>query len=458
MIYIKEGKEKSLLRHHPWVFTGAIDEERTRKDARLENGREETLRKDPSAEFPEEGKKEQSALQRSYRKNSETQGVIARTGVHKVADKNGRFIAWGYYDEESHIVLRLLSWDENDMPDGAWWERKTSESISKRAHFFSSDDTNAFRIIHGEADYLPGVAADVYGALVRVVISARMAFFNREHIVSAIQKRISPELIILNTDAAFCGIEKLKEITEYYKSGERFYPDAAFEPIQIKESGIYYTFTPGTGQKSGFYCDQRENRNVFEKYVRMSVSSSDRKPIVLDACSYTGAFTLHALRAGAERVDAVDVSEAAIECLMRNVKLNIREGVLPENAFSRITTEKADVFAKLRTIPSDLYDLIILDPPKLAKTVKNLEEAKKGYKDLNRLAMQKIKNGGVLFTCSCSGALKWDDFRTVIGWAAKDAGVEVQILEALSQKEDHPVRLSFPESEYLKVYALRILK
>lgn len=406
MIRIKMGKEKNLLRHHPWVFSGAMEED----------------------------------------------SIPQSAGIEKVVTWEGRFIAWGYYDSESHIQLRLLSWNEDIIPDDAWWRSTVRSSVLRRKLFFEdkASQTNVFRIIHGEADMLPGVAADVYGRIVRIIISARLAWEKREVIVSAIEDLLHPQMIILNTDSSFCAIERLKEVTEYYKGGVRFVPTEKLEDIRIRESGLYYGLTPGSGQKSGFYCDQRENRNCIEKYVKDAV--------VLDGCCYTGSFTMHALRAGAKKVDSFDSSSDAIHRLLSNVNMNIELGTLAPDCRERVTATKADIFETLRTIPRNYYDVMILDPPKLAQTTKALENAKKAYKDLNRMAMEKIKGNGILVTCSCSGALSREDFRTVLAWSAKDAHVEVQILETLGQGMDHPIRMSFPESEYLKVFVLRVLE
>ncbi len=406
MIRILEGKEKNLIKHHPWVFSGALD-------------------------------------------NSTLPAVA---GVEKVCSSDGRFIAWGWYDKDSHIPLRLLSWKENDIPNEGWWARSVRESILRRRAFFEdkSSSTNVFRIIHGEADMLPGVACDVYGRIVRAIISARVAWDMRSVIVNTIESLLHPQMIILNTDSAFCSIEKLHEVTEYYKNGTKFVPTERLDEIKIREDGLYYALVPGSGQKSGFYCDQRENRIRLEQYVKDAV--------VFDGCCYTGGFTLHALRGGCKHVDSFDSSSDAIHLLLANVKLNESLGTLPEKSLERVSATKADIFETLRTIPQNIYDVMILDPPKLAQTIKALENAKKAYKDLNRLAMEKIRNGGILMTCSCSGSLKREDFRTVLAWSAKDAGVEVQILETLGQGMDHPIRMSFPESEYLKVYILRVIK
>ncbi len=406
MIKIRQGKEKNLLRHHPWVFSGAMEED----------------------------------------------SIPTESGVHKVVTSEGRFIAWGVYDSESHIQLRLLSWDEEVCPDDDWWRKTIRESILRRRSFFEdkAGDTNTFRIIHGEADMLPGIAADVYGRIVRVIISARVSWNLRQLIVDTIEGILHPQMIILNTDASFCAIEHLHEVTEYYQEGVRFTPSEKLEDIRIRESGIYYGLTPGSGQKSGFYCDQRENRVALERYVKDAV--------VMDGCSYTGGFTMHALRAGARSVDAFDSSSDAVHRLLANVNLNVELGTLPEDSRDRVTATKADIFETLRTIARNKYDVIVLDPPKLAQTIKSLDNAKKAYKDLNRMAMEKIKGNGILITCSCSGALSREDFRTVLAWSAKDARVEAQVLETLGQAQDHPIRLSFPESEYLKVFILRIIK
>ncbi len=406
MIKIKQGKEKNLMRHHPWVFSGAMEEST----------------------------------------------IPSESGVHKVVTSEGRFIAWGVYDSESHIQLRLLSWDEDVCPDDEWWRSTIRASILRRRTFFEDkgSNTNAFRIIHGEADMLPGIAADVYGRIVRVIVSARVAWNNRQLIVDTIEGILHPQMIILNTDSSFCAIEHLHEVTEYYQGGLRFTPSEKMDDIRIREAGIYYGLTPGSGQKSGFYCDQRENRIRIERYVKDAV--------VLDGCSYTGGFTMHALRAGAKSVDAFDSSSDAVHRLLANVNMNVELGTLPSDARERVTATKADIFETLRSIARNKYDVIILDPPKLAQTIKSLDNAKKAYKDLNRMAMEKIKGNGILVTCSCSGALTREDFRTVLAWSAKDARVEAQVLETLGQAEDHPIRLSFPESEYLKVFILRIIK
>ena len=404
-VTIMEGKEKNLLRHHPWVFSGAIE-----------------------------------------KTECETIPCICRVITHE-----GRFIAWGVYDTQSHIELRLLSWEERRYPDEKWFSDTVRKAILRRKSFFNNTEkTNVFRLIHGEADMLAGIACDVYARTIRIIISSRYAYSMKDTLIKTITEMLNPDLIVLNTDKSFCGIEHLKEVTEYYRNGVRFSPSESLEKIRIREDGLYYSLIPGSGQKSGFFCDQRENRIRAEQYSKGKT--------VLDMCSYTGSFTMHALRGGALYVDAFDASADAVSALKSNIMLNVELGTLCKGCEERVTALKGDMFETLRNIPENKYDMIILDPPKLAKTSKGLEEAKKGYKDINRMAMEKIADGGILVTCSCSGALTREDFRTVLAWSAKDAGCEVQVLETLGQAQDHPIRLSFPESEYLKVFILRIIK
>ncbi|MCF0237138.1 MAG: class I SAM-dependent methyltransferase, partial [Sphaerochaetaceae bacterium] len=306
MIELKAGKEKNLLKHHPWVFSGALEE----------------------VSLPTEA------------------------GIQKVVSSEGRFVAWGWYDKDSHIVLRLLSWDEDQYPNNQWFEKTIRESILRRASFFAdkTSGTNVFRIIHGEADMLPGVACDVYGKIVRLVISARIAWDLRQVFVNTIESLLHPQMIIINTDSAFCSIEKLHEVMEYYKEGVKFSPSEKLEQIQIRESGIYYGLIPGGGQKSGFYCDQRENRLRLETYAKDAT--------VLDGCCYTGGFTLHALRGGAKSVHSYDSSSDAIHRLLSNVNLNEEMGTIPQGSRDKVVGEKGDIFEVLRNTKKDFYDLI----------------------------------------------------------------------------------------------------
>ncbi len=402
-ITIHKGKEKQLLKHHPWVFSGAI--------AEIENGE--------GADWAE------------------------------VVSEDGRFIAYGYYDEKSHVVLHLLSWNKEENVGDRFIARLVKEAILRRRCFFSSPDTTAFRLIHGEADFLPGFAADCYGSEIRIILSSRFAVLFLDITISTITELLHPSLIETTVDPFYGPADGIPDKVRYFRNGEEITLGDE-KNVQFIESGIYYEAAHGRGQKSGFYCDQRENRKIIERYAKGKT--------VLDVCSYTGGFTLHALKAGAKSVDAVDSSESALRHLLFQVHLNEDKGVLKEGSRERVTIKSADAFDYIREIEEDKYDLIILDPPKLAKTRSKLENAQKAYKDLNRVAMKKIKDGGIIATFSCSGAMTREIFQMTLAWAAADADVEIQILDVLAAGEDHPIRMSFPESEYLKGFVLRVIK
>ena len=404
-ITIKEGKDKAPKRHHPWVFSGAID--------RIE------------PEFTEPGWAE----------------------VYSVS---GIFIAYGWYDEKSHIILRLMSWNRKESVGDDFVRKLVKDAVIRRKSFFSLPNTTAFRLIHGEADFIPGLAVDAYGRELRAIVSSRFANQYLAVIAEELDRMLHPSLIEAVTDKQFAGIEGLAEKIRHFRNGCETREDENRENARFIENGIWYEAAPGKGQKSGFYCDQRDNRMICEEYAKGKT--------VLDLFSYTGAFTLHLLRGGAEKVDAVDSSESALRHLLYQVHLNEDKKVLPEGTRDRVTITSANAFEWLRESEDGKYDMMILDPPKLAKTKGSLENAMKAYKDLNRVAMMKIKNGGIIATYSCSGAMTREDFRTMLSWSATDAGCEIQILRTLSAGSDHPVRLSFPESEYLKGYILRVIK
>ncbi len=404
-ITIKAGREKLLLKHHPWVFSGAID--------RVDGNRGE--------------------------------GDFA-----KVLSADGDFIAYGYYDEKSHIVLHLLSWDEGTQADESLVRSLVRKSVLRRARLLGEKGTTALRLIHGEADFLPGIAADCYGREIRIIASSRFADRFLPQIAAELDALLHPAIIESSVDKAYASSEGLPDRIRTFRDGKEAAEDLSRPSVRFIEDGILYEAAPGKGQKSGFYCDQRDNRRIVEEYAEGRT--------VLDLFSYTGPFTLHALRGGALSVDAVDSSESALRHLLYQIHINEDEGVIAKGSRDRVTITDADCFEHIRTVESGKYDLMILDPPKLARTKGSLDNAMKAYKDLNRVAMTKIRNGGIIATFSCSAAMTRESFRMMLSWAAADAHAEVQLLRTLSAGEDHPVRLSFPESEYLKGAILRIIR
>ncbi len=404
-ITLREGREKLPMKHHPWVFSGAI------------------RRIEPKA---------------------------VEAGWADVFTSDGRFIAHGWYDEKSHIVLHLISWKEDEIMDDECIAKLVTESVRRRG-IISEGNTTAYRLIHGEADFLPGIAADIYGKEIRIVISSRFADHFLPVIAEALDNELKPDIIEASVDKAYAGSEGLKERTRTFIRGKETDDDFSGRSAQeFLEDGIRYSIEPGKGQKSGFYCDQRVNRKIVERYA-----AGKR---VLDLFSFTGGFTLHALRGGCASVDSVDSSFPAVKALEENIRRNEDDGILPVGSAERSHQYVSDCFDFLRSSENGRYDMMILDPPKLAKTKSALENAIRAYKDLNRVAMLKIENGGIIATFSCSGAVTREDFRMMLSWAAADAGVEIQLIETLSAGPDHPVRLSFPESEYLKGCIIRVLK
>ncbi len=406
-ITIKEGKEKQMMRHHPWAFSGAI---------------KSVDRKFDTASWAD------------------------------VYTEKGEFIAKGWYDEKSHIALRLISWNEKEKMGESLVRRLVRDAVVRRKDFFRKESTtNAFRIVHGEADFLPGFAIDVYASVIRIVISSRFAASFLKTVVDELEEILNPAMIIASSDSQFTSLEALSERMRYFIKGEeKKIAEDRLDSLRILENGIYYEIPAARGQKSGFYVDQRDNRVIAEQYAEGKTC--------LDVCSYTGAFTLHMLKAGCKSVKALDSSESALKHLLFQVHLNEQKNAIAPCSRTKVEIASGDAFELLRKEDDDKYELIVLDPPKLARSKAVLESAMRAYKDLNRLAMKKVKNNGIIMTFSCSAALSREDFRKVIAWSAKDLSVEAQILRTLSQAEDHPIRLSFPESEYLKGFVLRILK
>lgn len=403
-IRIAKGKEKQLLRHHPWVFSKAFDQ----------NGLDD--------------------------------------GIVRVEAYDGSFIAWGMYDSKSHIPLHLLSWKEHETIDASWWQGRIRESVLRRKRYLTGSDRQdtTFRLIFGEADMLPGLVADVYGTMIRLIISSHMAWERKDIAVTTLAGLLHPSLIVVTTDSNYTSIEAIPKSALFWKDGAYFTPEGKLEAVRFKESGLFYEIIPGMGQKSGFYCDQRENRKLIERYAQGAT--------MLDAFCYTGGFTLHALKAGASHVDMMDASEDALHQALVHIHINQDQQTIPSDSRGKVTTTCCNVFEQMRSLKENYYDLMVLDPPKLAKTKSQAETASRAYKDLNRLAMAKIKNGGIIATFSCSGAIDRETFRMILAWAAMDAGVELQILDTLGAGDDHPIRISFPESEYLKGYIVRIIK
>lgn len=391
-VILKKGKEKAAVLRHPWIFSGAID----RIKGKPTNGEIVTVRS---------------------------------------AEKE--FLAYAYYNDQSRVALRLIEWDENARVDKDWYTLKIKNAIASRSQVLD-ELTNTCRLVFSEADFLPGLIIDKYADFLSLQLLSAGIEAVQEDIIDILRQELNPKGIFDKSDAGARKHENLEPVQGL------LWGETPPEFIEVKENGILYHINIADGQKSGFYCDQRENREVLAAY------SKDKT--VLDCFSYSGGFTLNSLKNGATHVTSVDSSALALETLQHNLELN---GYSKEKQDSI----QSDVNKQLRVFKEEgkTFDVLVLDPPKYAPSRSTLDRAARAYKDLNRLGMHLLKKGGILATFSCSGAVDLETFKQIIAWAALDAGREIQIIKQFHQPEDHPVRISFPEGEYLKGLLLRVL-
>ena len=394
-VHLKKGKEESLGRFHPWVFSGAIHHI---------DGR------------PEEG------------------------DVVRVVSADGKFLAVGHIQIGS-IAVRVLSFDDITI-DRSFWKQRLSAAYGVRKSIFpqwTNDNgqlTNAFRLIHGEGDGLPGLVIDVYDRTAVMQAHSVGMHVSRHEIADALSEVM---------EGVIDNIYYKSENTLAYKAsedgGNGFLKGGLSTASDIAtENGLKFHVDWLGGQKTGFFVDQRENRALLEHYAQ------GRK--VLNMFCYTGGFSFYAMRGGAALVHSVDSSSRAIDITRANVELNF-----PGDARHEAYAE--DAFKYLDRM-GDQYDLIILDPPAFAKHKDALRNALMGYRKLNAKAFEKIRPGGILFTFSCSQVVTKDNFRTAVFTAAAMSGRRVRILHQLTQPADHPVSIYHPEGEYLKGLVLYV--
>lgn len=390
-ITLKPGKEKSLLRRHPWIFPTAIE--------RIEGKPEE--------------------------KNKPGATALVRSST-------GQFLARAAYSPKSQIRARVWSFNEDEPIDHALIKRRVKKALAYR--LATIRDTDAIRVIFGEADGFPGLVADWYGGknghLVCQFQSAGVEVW-KTAIVQALIAETGCQNVYERSDASVREREGLPRVTGTL---------AGIEPSDetlVTENGVRYAVDIKTGHKTGFYIDQRDNR----KLVMEHAAGRD----VLNCFCYTGGFSLAALKGGAASVMSIDSSGEALTIGQRNVALNGLDA-------SKAEWRDADVFKTLRALREQdkSFDLIVLDPPKFAASPDQVERAARAYKDINLIGLQLLREGGLLFTYSCSGAISADLFQKIVAGAANDAKVDARILRRLSAGIDHPVTTSFPEGEYLK--------
>ena len=370
-------------------------------------------------------------------------GAIARVeggprdgDVVDVADAGGAFLARGLYNRHSQLTVRLFTWDEGATLDGRWLRERVAQALAWRQRS-CPPDTNAYRVVFSEADGVPGLIVDRYADVLTVQFSTLGLERRKAEVVEALVDVLRPRAIVERADAESREREGLtaREGTLWGEPPRE---------IEMREAGLRFVVDLGGGQKTGFYLDQRVNR------ARVAAYCGGAR--VLNAFAYTGAFAVYAARAGAEQVVNVDTSAEALALAQRHLALN---------GFDRPQDEYlvGDVFQVLRTYRDrgETFDLIILDPPKFAHSAGQVERATRGYKDINLQALRLLRPDGILATFSCSGLVSADLFQKIVFGASVDAHRPAQIVERLTQAPDHPVRLSFPESEYLKGLLCRVL-
>ena len=345
-----------------------------------------------------------------------------------VLSHDGEWLGRGLWDPEGDMRVRILTRDEGEAIDGALFRRRVSAAMALRRPWFADGRTTAWRAFFSEADGLSGVIGDLYGGRLVLQLGARAwarhlpelaAAFAAEPEVEAVQALAEPDA---------------RKREDWPALPEAF--TAAGGPVRVLENGFSFEVTPGAGQKTGFFLDQRENRRAVARHA----AGRD----VLSAYCYTGGFEAYAAAAGAKSVTGWDSSADALAAARRNQALN--------PAPVAVAYEEADVPRRLRLARDrgERWDLIVLDPPRLVTGRGNLERGLRAYKDINLLAMKLLRPGGILATFSCSGLVDAEAFRTMVGWAAHDAKRRVAVLERLGQPADHPVPVDMPECEYLK--------
>jgi 23S rRNA (cytosine1962-C5)-methyltransferase len=356
--------------------------------------------------------------------------------VIAVRSHDGTFIGYGHYNPTSGIIVRLLEWDESRQIDRDWYKEKISSSLALRRSFIENENTDAYRLIFSEGDFLPGLIADRFSDT--IVLQSHTSGMDRDkHVIVEVLCEQLPEIncIYEKSDGDGRKMEGLK-ISTGTISGDL--PGK----ITVKENGLQY-IVDVKSQKTGFYADQRENRLALRKYIKKGDS-------VLDLFSFSGGFALNAKAAGAEEITICDSSAEAVRNAKENFSLN---------GFEVPKAVEKDCFDYIRELykNGDQFDIVIADPPKLMPKKKDMIRALRAYKDLNFNAMKLVRSGGIMLTFSCSGNFTMEMFKEMIAYSAKDSGRSVQILEQMHQASDHPLSVSVTETEYLKGLVLRII-
>jgi 23S rRNA (cytosine1962-C5)-methyltransferase len=423
-IILKRNRAKPVLQRHPWIFSGAIQR---------------------------------------------VEGAPVDGSIVEVYDAGRNWLARGYINQHSQITVRLLTWREDDVIDRGFWRRRLQRALAARHKLGLSQassprlrdisrpsPTTAYRLVHAESDYLPGLVVDRYDQWLVVQFLTMGMDQRRGEIVELLGDLLAPRGIYERSDVDVREQEGLEQRTGL------LWGDEPPRQVEIMENHLRFLVDIQEGHKTGFYLDQRDNRQRFSTFCAGAE--------VLDAFAYTGAFAAYAAAGHASSITLVDSSAPSLELARKNLALNL-------NRWGRITDPvsagqekqprlnspaveyvEGDVFSVLRGYRAEnrLFDVMVLDPPKLAHTRRQVERASRAYKDINLLAFQLLRPGGTLFTFSCSGRVSADLFQKIVFGALADTDRQAQIIRYLAQGPDHPVALTFPEGAYLKGLICRV--
>jgi 23S rRNA (cytosine1962-C5)-methyltransferase len=389
---LKTGREKALLRRHPWVFSGAVQS---------------------------------------------IEGSPVHGETVAIQDAHGQFLAWGAYSPESQIRARIWSWDEHEGIDANFFRRRIQAALDLRKTWIDPAQNSAYRLVHAESDSLPGLVVDRYNDSLVLQILSTGAEYWREALVDVLADLVNPDAIYERSDVTVRELEGLPTRIGL------MYGDLPQQPLAIHENGLRFKVDLVGGQKTGFYLDQRDNRRICRD---LAYGRS-----VLNGFAFTGGFSANALAGGAASVLSIDSSEEAFQLARENIELN----GLPTERGKWIVGDMFEELRTLRD-RGQQFDLVILDPPKFAPTAAQAKQAARGYKDINLYGFKLLKPGGLLMTFSCSGGVDMNFFQKIVADAALDAGVNAQLLYRLGQAPDHPTHLAFPEGTYLKGLVIQV--
>ncbi|MBL8811666.1 MAG: class I SAM-dependent rRNA methyltransferase [Planctomycetaceae bacterium] len=397
-VVIRNRRAQPFFGRHPWVFAGAVDQVRSGSDA-----------------------------------TSIEPGTTVR-----VVSSEGKFIAWGLINPNSRIVVRLYSWNSEETLSPEFWRKRIHTAVQARKAIFDlKADSTGCRLVFSESDVLSGLTVDFYGRYLLVQFTSLALYKYRDALIDALNQEVQPKGIWLRTEKGMREAEGL-EAVDGLLSGEE--PP---RPLFIDEHGVTYGVDVQQGQKTGCYLDQRDNRLAVSRYVRGAK--------VLDAFCFSGGFGITAAKVGkAASVLGIDSSESALTLARANAELN--------SVAEKCQWRRDDVRPALEQLAAEgkRFDVVILDPPRMARTRGGLDRAINGYARLNMAGLQVLEPGGILVTCSCSGLVSRQEFFDMLAEVARQSGRNIQVLESLGQPADHPVSVTCPESEYLKVFICRV--